>query len=1064
MKDSIYHLGETPPPLPKDARIFEESGIHFEKGVEVDPVVKPQSREVPEQLDSMYVPADVFSKITELIAGGNNALKQVFNDLKYANSLKSVMEILDQATYEGLIHKEDFQQYFSEANSFNNVSIQFLSYIKTLIGMGNPRLEVLQNDEELKNARDEKEIEKILLKRFLEAKITHKDWQTLKSFLDESHEDEMLKEREEEELEKVEEVDPVFDDKKFTMPPFVKVDGVVPDMPDIPPLEQVTPESLAEALGGNDDTETPYTDEFFSYINTLVVAGKTELKFLQNDEELRNAQNETEICRVLYSRFTSLKLSYEDWQTLKSFLDESRSYTSEQGVDLEKMNKNEIPDSLRGVESGTTPGEVPPPLPKVESSEISALDKELMEARAEYASQMVDYQNKSREKASKYARIMSELGVGDKKMPEGELPAELVAAQKAYTEAKKRKYESIMISGNEETHNIAGRVVETNNLDMAKASLSEYEALNKYTKALGEVRAIVNPETGETLPGFEINPKLVDLSEQERRLLQSRIVESMHPREKGIFAKATASFGKIFTGEGAQNVYARWEKLSPRERLVVRNVLAGLVVGTSILTFGGATLTGAAVVGGARIVRGMVGSGASTATGLGMDLFFEKKNQENREKILKRYAYNVNLDNLEEHDKKLAEDLKEQDGKRRRQILIKSGAMIAAGGISNLALTELQNLSNSASSVGVVRPRVDSYETKVPEGKITPAVDNTRTPQVGVVGNALTKPTDSLNVPKSPVQVELSSRGFIQTIDDMKEKLRAQYGEDIPLKIQENILDKSSIELAQEFGFYDAEHGRSGMGFKGEHLGVDSNGNVIYEHGGKKEIVSSEQKFTGRMMEAPEQLHPLGGVETAHAIESAPDDTQTSAPIEYTEVTYPTIRRPVFLDMIKHIKPAEIESGVLTFQFMGKSYDITNDGANKVVTFEGNKIAHASSTGMLQLEDKFQNGAEYLEVRKMYVNALSRMEDSPGVLTFETIPFEGGVVQVVWGDNTPGGNPKNLRVFMNGKEIAHGEVTVKGSKIDLNTDLKSGFWFKDTVYERAFKAVKPTLKGLKIIS
>lgn len=1055
MKSSIYGLGEseTPPPLPQSPReVLASKGIHLVESGEdemeidqgeledhgmhlnVDELTIEEKKRLKESLGARgkkkvgnldiltaqeegvhedlldeegtdVVPTEVFTFFSGKIKNGESdtaiRFKEYYDELKKATQHGEVVDLINNAYLNYLIQEDECRTLLSLTDSLYNVKHGLVSDVESKEGVEKyvvPENVYVFIDKLIENSTESAGL------RTLRYELTNLyTKERVLKLLEEAKENSILSvanffvlqglinRPESPHVEPEEEIIPTTNDgagediqnepekpheeeigADIVMPSFAKDDGVVPDMPEIPPVEQVAQTNLSEALGNPVSTE------------------------------------------------------------------------------------------------------LPPPLPTEESFGLPNLDKHLMEARAEYASQMVDYKNKLRGKKSILARLKSQLGVEDTQMPEADMPPELLEARRVYTEAKKHKHINSVFSSN----------LDNRDYNPAQASASEHHALKEYSKALGKVEARVNPETGETLPGFEINPKLVDLSEDERNVLQSKIVESMHPRERGIISKAVGSFSKLFQSEKAQSVYAQWEKLSPTQRILARNVIAGLTVGSVAFALSGVTLTGAVVIGGSRVIRGASGSVLSVGTGILADKFFGYKNEKRQDKALDEYEENLNLDNFEERERVLAEAIDKEEKTKKQQRLIKAIAMIGAGAGTTALFGSVQNASHAFESTGTGRPALDNHLDKSLPKVGRPIVDNIRPKVTDVVREPLerTLPTEEKSlipiqlrdisdqkisqvaeVIKTPVRVELSSRGFIQTIDDMKEKIRVQYGKNIPVDVQKNILDKSSTELAQKFGFYDAKNGLSGMGLKGEHLGVDSKGNVIYEHGGKTDIISSEHKFTGSMMEAPEERIPTPSqTETAQGPEYIPETpTETEFPETPEKLVVVDEDVPEYIKSPESVVESTSPSNQMFEYAPGMTYQIIDNGSARIVMHENIKIAHVSPVGMLQLEDKFQDGAEHLEMRKMYVNALSRVETPQGVIPFKPISFEGGVAQVVMGDNTPGGNPKTLRVFMNGKQIAQGLVTDKGPQISIDKSFRSGFWYKDTVYERAFKAVKPALKTLK---
>ena len=78
------------------------------------------------------------------------------------------------------------------------------------------------------------------------------------------------------------------------------------------------------------------------------------------------------------------------------------------------------------------------------------------------------------------------------------------------------------------------------------------------------------------------------------------------------------------------------------------------------------------------------------------------------------------------------------------------------------------------------------------------------------------------------------------------------------------------------------------------------------------------------------------------------------------------------------------------------------------------------------------------------------------------LEFEGRKVEVVRGE-IDGSNKNIIKVSLDGREIAKGLITDKGSEVKLNPDLKGGFLLAKTDYERAFGLAEPLIKTFKPI-
>lgn len=103
-------------------------------------------------------------------------------------------------------------------------------------------------------------------------------------------------------------------------------------------------------------------------------------------------------------------------------------------------------------------------------------------------------------------------------------------------------------------------------------------------------------------------------------------------------------------------------------------------------------------------------------------------------------------------------------------------------------------------------------------------------------------------VPKTlpEVKVTLSEKGYTQTIIELKKELLKKYV--TPDKMPPNIktfYGTPSTKLAQDYGFWDTKAGTSGMGYKGETLSVDTEGNLKLGHlnGNSETIDTTDHKF-----------------------------------------------------------------------------------------------------------------------------------------------------------------------------------------------------------------------------
>lgn len=169
-------------------------------------------------------------------------------------------------------------------------------------------------------------------------------------------------------------------------------------------------------------------------------------------------------------------------------------------------------------------------------------------------------------------------------------------------------------------------------------------------------------------------------------------------------------------------------------------------------------------------------------------------------------------------------------------------------------------------------PQVEPEPTPTPE---TSAVEP-ETPPAQTPAPAPTTPEP--NLPKIEnsllnVKVNLSEKGFGQTILDAKEQLKLKYGD--PDKMPAGVkkfIETPYTKQVEEYGFYNSTTGESGMGMKGEELSleVDKDGNVklsLVHSNNETELVDTEgHKFAGKMFK------PENPTQETLEVDSSPEE------------------------------------------------------------------------------------------------------------------------------------------------------------------------------------------------
>ncbi len=712
--------------------------------------------------------------------------------------------------------------------------------------------------------------------------------------------------------------------------------------------------------------------------------------------------------------------------TGEEMADEERAIYSEHSAQIEDLLKQER------MREENTPQ-------KTEEIEVENMDAVLAEARSEYATQLIAWKNANRQKKNKFAKVMADLGVYDKKPPESEIPLELVGAEKAYVEAKKKKYFS------KEGH-------------AKNYSVLEDEEANE----------------------FVFNAALLNEVEGEYQNLQKKITESLPPSEWKKLKKGLELWGKV---------------PMPVRVAASTAVLGGVALATGTLVMGGA-----AAFGGYKVTRGIAGGIASKTTGRLVDGIFKKGNERMKGKIFEKYGTNITEENFEKKERELMEAMDKEENAMKRQRLYKAGAMVAAGGLTSagagIGLHSLHHVDIPVGGGGHAPDTIPKTGTVIPDHgpKTSPmSADSVQGTKVSVQQPDIVPATPKISENLPEMKVELSSRGFIDDFEHLKTKLVEQYGDTDHVPVQyEHFIKTPSTKLAQEFGFYDPERNLSGMGMQGENLTLDAHGNLVYHHlDGTDHVMMSgdtgdiEEKFSGKMF-APKSEEVIGADDPANSMEHGgftpeqvqaevdslhtpdlpiPDHTPdviSSTTHNLTESAPLPDAEHIISPHVPEVHPDSIHQASILDNLKGKDYKaLFLDDANHTQIAHELPFGTNGASGMekiLALDDKFQTGTEFAPIRKLFASALTEYLQNKNLGTYVfPVNFDGGVVHVIQG--VPG-NSTGIEVLLNGKEIAKGVMTADGPHVEMLKGLKGGFLIPDTVYEKAFKHVSQIIKHL----
>ncbi len=815
-------------------------------------------------------------------------------------------------------------------------------------------------------------------------------------------------------------------------------------------VEIKKPEQVENKIEPDLKTEVISDDDYENFVKTGDVPGDVLVNIANR---IANTGSITDRERAIYEIYGE-KIeqllrnrkgeSTPDDEVLDSSINSASGLENPPEQEKIKLNPDESSSGIQDIKDATIA-----PAPENIPNSNEEIDANLEKARSEYANQLVIWKNSIREKKSKFRKVLQDLGV-DKQLPPEEEPVELVEARRLYIEAKKAKNKDLI-----------GVI---------------FDVPNQSQKPLGIAVEEMNSKKEQLLSSIE----------SENSELEKRLMENIPPLERGILGKA----------------FDKWRAMPRYQRIAISSSLAftaGLASGLG--------LGSAAVYGGMRAGRAVAGAVLSQGAGKTLDTFYGKKNRDNKDQVFENYAKQINLDNFEQKEKEMMAFLDKQKDERKRQILKKGLVMAAVAGASNLGVgggggTDIPDNINPTPGVS---------------GSIGNTVENT-----GVTSDLMEKPEvldaksnlDNLVESKSPVlnespgiletKVELSSKGFIQDMHNLKANILAEYGGEPPETLNQ-IMNKTPIELAKAFHFYDPETNATGLGFKGESIGLDSTGNVYYEHlDGTKQIIFDAKTgefhhFDGEMVvkNAPDvQLYPNGKIgdditpvnfEKNPSLEDPfsvnrsnvsfiPQDvvSQTDLPekvnISYEEplVTNTDLRpEEVLMNTESVLKEASVPPLRHISLDDGRFVDVVNIEGQKSVTFNDIKIGQEVDLGnkkILALDDKYQDGEQYADIRNAFARAFEKDVKADVIGPYpEALPFEGGKIYIAY--NVPN-DLNSVRVLLNGKEIAVGSTSiVDGSgfpKLKIHSDLKGGWLLADNAYERAFKYVNKLIKAGKI--
>lgn len=285
-------------------------------------------------------------------------------------------------------------------------------------------------------------------------------------------------------------------------------------------------------------------------------------------------------------------------------------------------------------------------------------------------------------------------------------------------------------------------------------------------------------------------------------------------------------------------------------------------------------------------------------------------------------------------------------------------------------------------------------------------------------------PSFEIKTPEAirPVEVKASSKGFIKTLENLQDEIKKVYGgeDKIPQEVKKTLINKSAVELAKQFEFYNPENNESAIAIKGETMGLDSYGNLVYHHvdGSSKIIFDTKTGLT----------QEFGGKMKADKVSSYTVENNASEKIPYKDS---------FIEVVKY------------------------DGGNEVLKYNDQEIAKSydlNGEKTFALEDKYQEGIKFVDIRGAFTEYLKNNPPKNLALP-EPINFMGGTIYLV---KDPVSVNK-ISAILNGKLIGTADLTERVKKIKPLKELKGGWFVENTVYEEACIAGTKVLPRISVV-
>jgi len=513
-----------------------------------------------------------------------------------------------------------------------------------------------------------------------------------------------------------------------------------------------------------------------------------------------------------------IKPENKEEQTLQQY--ETKLKEAMKAGDTEKMKtiQNEIDEKFFKKEKAPEPAKKPAPEPTKEPTKKEPakepvaetkeknLEEKLINARINYA---LDYKQflTYRKRTSGWLANVGRKILGGK-VPEKEIPESLKKLEQEYdktaVEYGKKMY--------------ADKEAELKNSKLSpekqKAELARYKANEIFTKIIVEEQSRLNALKAENLP----------------------------PKEKGIIRKSLDWYLK-------QNRFTKIAISTALSTAIIASFSGGAI----------AAAGGIAAYAGTKLGRGIAGSIIGQGAAKAYDWIFKEKSAEKRkleEKELQKLFAEQSFDtSLAKNKKEYAEILEREKRAKRQRLITKAAITLAAGGLASYGIG--YEVGAGAGVPHDVPPEQILEEHPVEH----PIVEQPPVEEQPVEQPPAEQPTTEHPIQEPTFkteEVEFSSRGAIQTIDNLKEQIHHDYPDisKAPASVQE-FMNTDSTQEAIKLGFYNPDSPSESMFvLKGSTFSFDEHGNLSYHDikTGEDHMLIGEQgdveKYHGQMFDS----------------------------------------------------------------------------------------------------------------------------------------------------------------------------------------------------------------------